>query len=121
MGYNGIMLGALAYLGERFFYRLFEFLRHWYVKSARVYSNFVIDRLERLDRYLAWRITLKNLFQPLYKDYSVIGYVLGFIFRFFRLIFGGFVYLIFFAVATLLYVFWILTPPYLVWRIIISF
>lgn len=115
------MLGAFVFLGGRFFYRIFEFLRHWYVKSARVYSNFVIERLERLDRYLAWRITFKNLFQPLYKDYSVVGYVLGFLFRSIRLVFGGFVYLIFFFVAILLYIIWLLTPPYLVWRIITNF
>lgn len=109
---------ALVYLSERFFYRIFEFLRHWYVKSVRLYSNFVVDRLEAIDRVLAWRITFKNLFQPLYKDYSFVGHVLGFSFRAGRLIVGGFVYLIVFSVAIALYVIWILIPPYLLYRMI---
>ena len=52
---------ALVYLLERFFHRIFEFLRHWYVKSGRMYSSWFLDQLEEVDYYLAWRITFKNL------------------------------------------------------------
>lgn len=109
---------ALGYLVARFFYRIFEFLRHWYVRSVRWYSNIVINKLEDLDYYLAWRITLKNLFQPLYKDFSVIGYTLGFIFRFFRLLMGGIIYAAIFLVALLFYMAWLALPPYLLYRVI---
>lgn len=108
---------ALGYLVARFFYRIFEFIRHWYVKSGRWYSNFVLDRLERLDRFLAWRITLKNIFQPLYKDYTTIGYVLGFLFRFLRIILGGVVYILVFALALAIYAAWLALPPYMLFRI----
>jgi len=104
---------APGYLIQRFFYRIFEFLRHWYVKSFRIYSNFVIDKLEDIDYYLAWRVTLKNLFQPLYKDYSIIGYVLGFFFRFWRLLIGTIIYAFIFIIAIGLYIIWLLIPPYL--------
>ena len=39
-------------------------------------------------------MTLQNLFQPLYKDYSMIGYVLGFLFRIARLAIATVVYAI---------------------------
>lgn len=115
--YNESMNFALGYLAYRFVYRIGEFLRHWYVKSMRIYGNFVINRLEHLDYFFAWKITLKNLFQPLYKDYSLIGYILGFIFRALRLTIASFVYLIIFAAAILIYIIWLLTPVFLIVKI----
>ncbi len=112
------MFRALLYLSEHFFYHIIEFLRHWYVKSAKLYANFVLNRLEALDYYLAWRITAKNLFEPLYKDYSVIGRMLGFVFRSIRLIVGSVVYACLFAVAIALYLVWVAIPPYLVLKVI---
>ena len=109
---------APGYLVVRFFYRIFEFLRHWYVKSIRWYSNAVLDRLQDIDRSLAWRITFKNLFEPLYKDYSIIGYFFGFLFRLFRLIMGGLIYIVIFALALVFYLAWLALPAYLVFRVI---
>ncbi len=108
---------ALIYLVQRFFYRLIEFLRHWYVESIRIYWNFVIDRLETFDYYLAWKITLKNFFQPLYRDYSPIGYILGFIFRLGRFIFASIVYAFIFVIAAALYIFWLAVPLILIYKI----
>jgi len=111
------MNNALFYVIQHFFFHLFEFFRHWYVKSMKIYSNFVIDQLQQLDYSLAWRITLKHLFEPLYRDYTVLGYILGFGFRVGRLVVGGFIYLIIFAVAIGLYLFWLAIPIYIISRI----
>ncbi len=108
---------APAYILERFFYRLYRFLYHWYVKSAKIYSNFILNLLNRIDYQLAWKITLRHLLEPLYKDYSPLGYVLGFGFRFLRLVSAGIFYLLFFAFAILLYLIWVLFIPYAVYRI----
>ncbi len=105
---------VLVYLGERFIWRTVDFLRHWYVKSLKIYSDYVFNKLERLDRILAWKITLKNLFSPLYKDYTLLGYVLGFILRFARLIVASAVYAVVFFFALALYVVWLLIPLVLV-------
>jgi hypothetical protein len=109
---------ALVYVLERFLRRLFEFFRHWYVKSARLYSNFVLERLERLDRSLAWKITLQHLFEPLYKDYSVIGYALGFPLRFLRFAAASAVYAAVFCFALGIYLFWLLIPVYLIAKVV---
>jgi len=108
---------AFIYLTQRFFYRIFEFLRHWYVKSMKIYLNFVINRLETLDYYLAWKITLKNLFHPLYGDYSFIGYTLGFIFRLARLILASIIYAFIFIFAAAFYIFWLAIPLILIYKI----
>lgn len=107
---------AVSYIANRFIYRIVEFFRHWYVKSARLYSNFVMDRLQALDRKFAWKVTARFLFHPLYGDYTIVGYVFGFIFRVARLIIASAVYLVVLALAIILYVIWILIPPYLLIR-----
>jgi len=110
---------TLIYLVRRFFYRVFEFLRHWYVKSFSIYSHTVINFLEQLDKFFALRVTLRHLFQPLYKDYSFIGYVLGFFFRIWRVIIASLIYAIIIVVAIFFYVVWLLTPVYIIYRIFI--
>ncbi|MCX6788343.1 MAG: hypothetical protein WCO21_02875 [bacterium] len=109
---------ALTYVIWRFFYRIGDFLRHWYVRSPHMYMEFVIGILRRMDNTLAWRITLKYIFKPLYGDYSLIGHILGFIFRFSRLLIGGVVYLFVFALAALAYLLWLLIPLYILYLII---
>lgn len=113
-----IMNNAFVYLSRRFFYRIAEFLRHWYLKSPKFYANFVLNKLEDIDYHIAWKITLKKLFEPLYGDYSALGYILGFIFRLGRLIIGSFIYALIFLVAISLYLIWLLTPIYIIYRII---
>ncbi|MEK7506340.1 MAG: hypothetical protein AAB572_01930 [Patescibacteria group bacterium] len=108
---------ALVYLIRRFFFRVVEFLRHWYVKSFRIYSNFVLDELQKMDRTLAWRVNVRYLFQPLYKDYSIIGYVLGFILRIGRLLGISIIYLVVFLFVIVAYVIWLMIPIAIVLRI----
>jgi hypothetical protein len=107
---------ALGYLAQRFVYRIGDFLRHWYIKSVRIYWNAVMNWLQEIDRTLAWRITAQNLFSPLYGDFSPIGYVFGFLFRFIRLAIGGVVYVVLFGCAALAYAVWVAIPPYLILR-----
>lgn len=75
-----------------------------------------MDLLEALDRFFALRITFRYWLKPLYQDYSVIGYILGFILRTGRLLLGGIVYLLFIAIALLLYIIWAAIPFYIVYR-----
>ncbi|MFH0806613.1 MAG: hypothetical protein V1885_02735 [Candidatus Brennerbacteria bacterium] len=107
------MSAALIYVFRRAVYRIAEFLRHWYVKSAKIYFNFVLNRLERLDYFFAWRITARHLFHPLYGDYSIVGYVLGFMFRSLRFLVASAIYAVFLVVALGAYIVWLLIPPLL--------
>lgn len=109
---------VVVYLFNRFFYRIKEFFRHWYVKSFFIYTNFVVSFLERVDRVFAFKITLRFIFHPLYGDYSALGYILGFIFRIGRLAVGGLIHLAAIAIAIILYLIWLLAPIYIVYRII---
>ncbi|MEK7465531.1 MAG: hypothetical protein AAB631_02020 [Patescibacteria group bacterium] len=112
------MLRVIPYLISHFLYHIGEFLRHWYVRGFKMYSGWVVDRLEEVDYYLAWRETARHFFEPLYKDYSILGRLLGIIFRTARLLVGTIVYSVLFAIIVCVYVIWLLIPLYLVFKIL---
>ena len=109
---------SLVYLVQRLFYRIYDFIRDWYVGGFRWFSHRSLNVLERLDRLFAFKVTLRYWFKPLYQDYTFIGYVLGFIFRTVRLLAAGLVYLTFAVISWALYLAWAAIPIYLVYRII---
>lgn len=114
-------MATIAYLARRFVYRITEFFRHWYVKSVRIYLNFVINIFQAVDRYFAWKVTLHFIFHPLYGDYTIVGYTLGFIFRVLRLTVALIVYAVMFFIAVVLYAIWVIIPPYLILRPFIGY
>jgi hypothetical protein len=101
---------APIYLIQRFFYRLFDFFHHWYVDGSRAFGRTFITTLAEIDRVLALKITIRYFFQPLYKDYTVIGRILGIIFRTGRILIGIVIYPIITAIFLTAYLAWILIP-----------
>lgn len=97
---------AVVYLAVRFFYRIFDFFHHWYVDGTKRLGHYTANFFERLDKNLALTITVRYFFEPLYKDYTFIGRILGIIFRSGRVALGVVLY----AVLGLLFLF-----VYLVW------
>lgn len=106
---------ALTYIFHRFFYRLGDFFHHWYVDASRRFAYIFTSALEELDRTFAVKITLKYFFYPLYKDYSVMGRILGIIFRFGRILIGTTVYLLAAVIFSLIYLVWLAVPPAIIW------
>ena len=107
---------SLVYLVQRFFYRIYEFLRHWYVGGFLAVVRQTLNILENLDRRFAWKITLRHLFRPLYQDYTILGYILGFIFRIFRVAVASLIYLFVLIIATVIYLTWAAAPIYLMYK-----
>lgn len=110
------MVSPLVYLLNRFFYRLKEFLRHWYLNSFYIITHRTLNLLERLDRILALKITLRYWLKPLYQDYTLVGYLMGFIFRSWRIIIAAIVYSLIIAAAAAIYIVWMAIPLYVVYR-----
>lgn len=77
-----------------------------------------IDLLNDWDRFFALKITIRHWLQPLYQDRTLIGYILGPIFRTGRIIVAVAVYLVATVVAILFYLLWLLIPPYVIYKII---
>ena len=109
---------ALAYIAWRVWHRLLDFFYHWYVRSAKIYGYAIIGFLEKLDRFFAFRITLKYFGQPLFQDRSPVGYIMGFAFRSTRLLFGGIFYFFAIIFAILIYLAWCAAPALLFYKIL---
>lgn len=102
-----------TYLVGRFFFRIKEFVDHWYRGGFHAVMHYVLTFLEAMDETLALRVTLKHFFQPLYGDYTVPGRALGFVFRAGRVFLGIIIYPIVICGAFVVYLAWALVPLYL--------
>lgn len=105
---------SLVYLTQRFIYRIYMFFHGWYVGGLRVIGGKLISVLESMDRTWALRITLRNIFKPLYGDQSFIGSVLGFFFRLGRVVIAGLIYSVITAVGLAIYAAWAAIPMYII-------
>ncbi|MEK7608571.1 MAG: hypothetical protein AAB495_03250 [Patescibacteria group bacterium] len=101
---------AFVYVVNRFFFRLSDFFHHWYIDGSRTIAHGFVSFLERVDQVIALRITFLHFFQPLYKDFTFIGRVLGVVFRSIRLIIGIAVYAGICAFFLGFYLAWIFLP-----------
>src|SRR3989344_960978 len=111
---------SLVYLLTHLGKRVLDFSRHWYVDGFLKASDLSLNFLERLDRFFALRISVKNWLQPLYQDYSVIGYLWGFIFRTARIISALMIYGLFVFLSGMLFLLWMAVPPYVIYNIFIN-
>lgn len=111
------MLKTLEYVLNRFFYQITDFFNHWYVDSFYTFSQNLISFLEDLDRFFAFKITLKHLFYPLYQDRTLIGYTFGFIFRLIRIIIGFIIYAFIIIFVFIIYLAWLAIPLFIIYQI----
>ncbi|MDP1689067.1 MAG: hypothetical protein Q8L47_02965 [bacterium] len=108
---------ALVYILKNIFSQTAEFFTHWYIGGYRAISRHLIDFLEELDRTIAFRITLHYFGAPLFQDRTIIGYILGFVFRSFRLLLGGLFYIVVIALAICIYIAWAGIPLFIIYKI----
>ncbi len=101
---------SLTYLFGRFFYRIYAFFHHWYIDGSAAFGRRLMAALAAADRSFALRVTVRHFFEPLYKDYTIVGRILGVIFRTGRLALGA---VVDFAIAGcffIAYAIWIAVP-----------
>ncbi|HOD96709.1 MAG: hypothetical protein WC579_01710 [Candidatus Paceibacterota bacterium] len=106
----------IFYLIALAFNRIKLFLKHWYSNSFIKFWNFFIQTLRNLDRTFAIKITARHWLDPLYQDRTVVGYILGFIFRTLRIAIAAVLYLAIFIVVMFGYLIWAATPILLIVR-----
>ncbi len=110
---------AIPYLLQQFFYRMWQFLERWYIGSFKRISRWAVGFLEFLDKTIALKVTLRHFGEPLFQDYSIIGYIMGFVFRSFRILIGFIAYSLIILFFAGLYFLWAAIPFYiLIFRIL---
>lgn len=105
---------APTYLLYRFFYRIYEFFHHWYFDSSKAFLNWLVDFFQTLDQTFALGVTAKHFFQPLYKDYTAVGRILGVIFRSGRIIVAVATYVFLGICFFAAYFLWLAIPQFLI-------
>lgn len=109
---------APTYLLGRLRYAIAGFFHHWYVDGSRAFGRKFMLTLTAADQAFAIKITLRYFFQPLYKDYSIVGRVVGVVFRTGRIIAGGIVYALIVVAFAIVYLAWLAIPVAILWYVI---
>jgi hypothetical protein len=109
---------VIIYLAKTLYFRVLMFFKRWYVSTFfKVYWN-ALRMIDYFERKIAVRANAHFLFKPLYQEYNIVGYVLGFVFRFFRIGSGYFLYFLIILFSFIFYVCWALLPIFLIYKII---
>lgn len=112
-------MSFFTYLFYQIITRIGLFLRHWYKEAFLIFWHQMIKILESLDKIFAIKITFRHWLQPLYQDRTIVGYILGFIFRTGRILLASFFYLVIFLLGCSLYLFWAIIPLFLIYKFLL--
>ena len=74
--------------------------------------------LATTDQSFAIKVTARHFFEPLYKDYSIVGRIMGVIFRTGRIVLGGILYVLITIVFAIVYIIWLAIPAGILWYVI---
>ncbi len=112
---------ALVYVVKKGVFQFLDFWRHWYLDGSRAFRVHAVSFFSNVEQSFSFRLTIHHFFEPLYKDYTILGRILGVIFRSGMLLFGS----LFCAVVAILflitYAAWLLMPVTVLLYAIIEF
>lgn len=109
------------YLIKRAIMEVAYFFIHWYKDGFIFLWRKLISFLASLDYIFAVKITFRHWMEPLYQDRTIVGYILGPLFRTFRIVFGSYLYLLLFLVWLAVVLIWVAIPIGLIWGAIFGF
>lgn len=87
-----------------------KFAYEWYFVDSRGFWNGVLGFIKFMDRDFGVVANAYNWTSPLYGDYSYVGRAIGPLFRTFRILIGGLVYIAIILFAIFLYSLWLALP-----------
>ena len=108
---------SIIYILSRIARRVWLFIRHWYLDGFLQGIQWHLNLLERMDRVFALKITVRNWLQPLYRDYTIIGYFFGIIFRTLRIAIAFTIYAAYALISAALYLAWAAIPVVILYKI----
>jgi len=95
-----------------------NFLKFWYIEIPWHLWDRYSNRIAFLERSFGVKINIENLFVPLWQDYSLLGRVLSFPIRIFKIFIG---FLVYFLLTLIIFLFFILIEILPFFLIFISF
>jgi len=107
----------ISYLIRSLAHHFVSFFYDWYVRSFYLIFSKAFDSLRFLEKTIALKVTVQFWFQPLYQDYTLLGYLVGFPARTLRIIFGIALYGFVLTAFAFAYLIWALLLPIVVYKI----
>ncbi len=115
--FSKVFAMVFIYLLKTLFFRIEAFFRRWYVGGFFVVYEYVRASIKKSEEFFAVRISAHFLLKPLYQEYSIVGYGMGFITRLGRIVVGSIWYAVLILGATLVYVCWATIPLYIIYAL----
>lgn len=107
-----------SYLINSLVHHLVGFFYDWYVRSFYSVFSKAFGIIRYLEKTIALKVTFQYWLEPLYQDYTFLGYLLGFPARTIRLFFGAAAYILILIAFALAYLLWSVLLPILIYRTI---
>ncbi|MFH1509401.1 MAG: hypothetical protein ABIE68_04515 [bacterium] len=118
---NSAFSHSVKYLSLNLVGDVLNFPIWWYTKGFLRLLKFVGKQLVYFEKILGLLIKIKNLFKPMFQDYTFAGLVIGIIIRTFVLTFDIILYFLILVVAVLTILFYLLLPIFVVRQIFYFF
>lgn len=108
---------AIWYFVRNLAFLVIFFFKHWYLDGFFAVTRFVAGTLSALEKNMALKVNLYFFFEPLYQERNIYGYVIGFLYRSLKLLFGGVLYAVIVLGGVVAYLLWAAIPAYIIYRI----
>lgn len=93
----------------------------WYTKGVLRAWQKMLDTIKQGNDELALMVWIKNIFRPMFGDYSFQGRIISFFMRIIQIIGRGLFFLFWLIFAFLWFLVWLILPLFIVYQILISF
>lgn len=105
---------AISFIIYRAMVRVGLFFKHWYISGFRQFISFFHQVVSGMEQMFAVRSMILFITQPIYGDYTVIGHIIGPIFRVIRIVVGVLIYIMFTLAWATVFFMWLAIPPVLI-------
>ncbi|MEN9341924.1 MAG: hypothetical protein RIQ54_180 [Candidatus Parcubacteria bacterium] len=105
---------AIPFIIYRGFVRVGLFFKHWYINGSYQFISFFHQVISGMEQMFAVRSMILFITQPIYGDYTVIGHIVGPIFRLIRIMVGISMYILFTLAWGAVFIMWLAIPLVLI-------
>jgi hypothetical protein len=92
---------------------LIDFIDFWFHHFPRRITRSFFDFIYYLDKFFGLKANLRNLTQPLFRDFSIVGYAIAFSYRLIKVFTSGIIYLFVALLYLIFLILWIFLPIFL--------
>ncbi len=114
---SNIIFSTIKYVFKDILLDILRFPIWWYTAGVKRAWKFFIRQSKVGLQAVALKIWFKNLFRPMFGDYSRSGRLISFFVRLVEIFFRTIVFLIWIIVSFILFILWLALPPFVIFMI----